>query len=291
MGAAPQSLPATSDNGVSGVWLPLIIDTSSIGTKIYTFTPDSGTCADIYTLTVTINQGIVLSTSVPDKVKLCENGNLIVDAGNDYPNSSYVWTWGNGNTFTGSKINIIEEGTYKLTVSYGTNCSRSYTVTASYFNKPVIVGVTVDPNKVTIIAEGENLEYSIDNISWQSSNIFDNLQQGGLYTFYVRSNGCLPVSIKIPLYKITNFFSPNGDGYNDTWKLYPEGVLEASHIIIVDKNGKVVYEKSSNAGFEWKGALGGRPLPTDSYWYILDIPKTQYFPQMKYSGYILLKNR
>jgi len=289
--STPDTLPLTSDNGISGTWNPSVIDTSPIGTKIYTFTPDSGQCATSYTLSVTVNQNIALSTTIPDNIIFCEGDSVVVDAGNDYPSGYYTWTWGNGNTFTGSQLTITEEGDYTLVVSDGSGCSSKFVVTASYYDKPVIKSVSIDGSKITVIAEGENLEYSLDNIIWQTSNVFDKLQEGRLYTVYVRSNGCAAVSINVPLYKITNFFSPNGDGYNDIWKLYPDGVLEASHIIIADRYGKTVYEKFSNTGFVWDGKNGGKPLPTETYWYILEIPATQYLPPMKYTGFILLKNR
>ncbi len=46
------TLPAISDNGISGTWTPAINNTA---TTTYTFTPDAGQCASTTTMTVTVN--------------------------------------------------------------------------------------------------------------------------------------------------------------------------------------------------------------------------------------------
>jgi len=50
--AKPPALPATSTNGISGTWNPSAISTTAIGTKTYTFTPVSGTCATTISMAV-----------------------------------------------------------------------------------------------------------------------------------------------------------------------------------------------------------------------------------------------
>ncbi|TPV35046.1 T9SS type B sorting domain-containing protein [Paucihalobacter ruber] len=45
-------LPTTSENGISGTWSPALDDTT---TTEYTFTPDTGQCASIQTITITVN--------------------------------------------------------------------------------------------------------------------------------------------------------------------------------------------------------------------------------------------
>src|SRR6185369_6482372 len=38
------TLPATSNNSVTGTWIPATISTATAGTTVYTFTPDAGQC-------------------------------------------------------------------------------------------------------------------------------------------------------------------------------------------------------------------------------------------------------
>jgi hypothetical protein len=43
----------------------------------------------------------------------------------------------------------------------------------------------------------------------------------GAYTVYVRDkNGCGIVTDKVYLLMYPKFFTPNGDGYNDTWSIH-----------------------------------------------------------------------
>jgi len=45
-------LITTSNNSISGVWSPAVIDSSVLGTQVYTFTPD--TCANTFTIEITV---------------------------------------------------------------------------------------------------------------------------------------------------------------------------------------------------------------------------------------------
>lgn len=55
MGATPGVLPTTSNNGIIGTWSPASISTASVGTTVYTFTPNAGSCAGTTTMSVTVN--------------------------------------------------------------------------------------------------------------------------------------------------------------------------------------------------------------------------------------------
>jgi gliding motility-associated-like protein len=68
-------------------------------------------------------------------------------------------------------------------------------------------------------------------------------------------------------------FSPNGDGINDTWVIdrienYPD-----AQIFIYDKTGKLLYKSSHNYMNDWNGTYNNRPLPLDSYFFIIDLTK------------------
>lgn len=56
-GSAAPSLPASSTNSpaIVGSWSPAAINTATVGTQSYTFTPNPGQCADPVTINVTIN--------------------------------------------------------------------------------------------------------------------------------------------------------------------------------------------------------------------------------------------
>ncbi|MEO7312894.1 MAG: gliding motility-associated C-terminal domain-containing protein, partial [Chitinophagaceae bacterium] len=57
--STPPALPATSNDGITGTWNPGAINTATIGTIDYIFTPTAGQCATVANLTVTVNTNIV----------------------------------------------------------------------------------------------------------------------------------------------------------------------------------------------------------------------------------------
>jgi gliding motility-associated-like protein len=90
----------------------------------------------------------------------------------------------------------------------------------------------------------------------------------------IDSNNCLysdTIRVRIDI-EVQNFFTPNGDGYNDTWapKIFfnfPESVVE-----IFDRFGKsLVYYRVSDYPNGWDGTYNGKPLQPDTYWYVIDL--------------------
>jgi gliding motility-associated-like protein len=80
--------------------------------------------------------------------------------------------------------------------------------------------------------------------------------------------GDAPVALDIP-----TGFTPNGDHANDTWKIIPlkseEEFLQA-RVKVYNKAGILVYESVGLAG-EWDGRLNGQLLPSDIYFYTIDL--------------------
>lgn len=76
------------------------------------------------------------------------------------------------------------------------------------------------------------------------------------------------------------FFTPNGDGDNDRWKVKNLDTYQNSTIRIFDRYGKVLYS-SSGQDFEngWDGTYNGNKLPATDYWYEITIDEIdqEYF--------------
>lgn len=63
------------------------------------------------------------------------------------------------------------------------------------------------------------MEYSLDGVIWQNSNVFVNVNVGS-YEVYVKNNtGCISIYKTVSILKFNNFISPNGDGSNDYWEI------------------------------------------------------------------------
>ena len=56
------TLPGTSNNGITGTWNPVTINTTTPGTIIYIFTPGAGLCATTTTLSITFDPPQIIPT-------------------------------------------------------------------------------------------------------------------------------------------------------------------------------------------------------------------------------------
>jgi len=63
------------------------------------------------------------------------------------------------------------------------------------------------------------------------------------------------------------FFTPNGDGFNDSWRI--EGLDSSVKIYIFDRYVKVL-TKLKGGDLGWDGNYNGRPMFSDDYWFTID---------------------
>ncbi|RYE14739.1 MAG: PKD domain-containing protein, partial [Sphingobacteriales bacterium] len=69
--------------------------------------------------------------------------------------------------------------------------------------------------------------------------------------------------------KIPNVFSPNGDGINDRWIIEYLDTYPNCKVVVFTKTGQKVFE-SRGYKVPWNGTANGRPLPLDTYYYIIE---------------------
>ncbi len=114
-----------------------------------------------------------------------------------------------------------------------------------------------------------NYEFSIDGIFYQDSPEFLNLPAGN-YIAYARDKNTCNESIPFPfiILDYPRYFTPNGDGYNDTWTIKNLNLLPLATISIFDRYGKLIKQFSSS-NLNWNGTLNGYLLPADDYWFTL----------------------
>jgi gliding motility-associated-like protein len=69
---------------------------------------------------------------------------------------------------------------------------------------------------------------------------------------------------------IPNFFTPNNDGYNDTWEIQFLWNAPDALIQVFDRFGNLMTSYKSGDG-TWDGTKDGEPVPDDTYWYVIKI--------------------
>ena len=67
----------------------------------------------------------------------------------------------------------------------------------------------------------------------------------------------------------SQFFSPNGDGINDTWNVVNTNLFPNCEVWIYTRSGELIFNKKGYAN-DWTGLLNGQPIPEASYVYMVD---------------------
>ena len=210
-GGTVAGLPA----GVTGSWSSDVFTitgtpTSSVGSPFsytVTLTGGCGTVTETGTITVTDVNTIALSSAFGTDAQTVCVSNAITDI-------TYATTGATGGTVTGLPAGVTGSWSTDVFTITGTPTSSvgspfSYTVTLTggcgtvtetgtitVTPLPVYIdftsnctGATLDNVEVNATAPSGTLEYSLDDITYQASNIFTGLTSGNSYTFYIRIVG------------------------------------------------------------------------------------------------------
>ncbi len=250
---------------------------------------DYGCTGAPYTTHITLNTPeifIPISNNMDDEMGVCYGKIAELDPGSGYRN--YLWQDGNSNQvyFTG------EAGTYTVRLVNDTyNCSYDSTKLVVYDLPTVSLGrdTFLFANQ-TLLLDVYNPDFTFYN--WSTGAITSDITvdgQSGNQTVWVLVtdfHGCQnsdTVAIAAGDYsklKIPAAFTPNGDGFNDTW-VFPATqdvagnyvtlfeYLDDIDVKVFNRWGKLVW-KSSGMYKPWTGKdIGGKELPMDSYHYVI----------------------
>ena len=114
--------------------------------------------------------------------------------------------------------------------------------------------------------------------TFKDSNVFSGVKPG-FHTVYVRDkNDCGTVKKNIAVIGFPKFFTPNGDGYNDTWHVYGINTPDQanSEVYIFDRYGKLIIQLNP-LGTGWDGTYNGASMPTSDYWFYLKLQDNKIF--------------
>jgi len=193
----------------------------------------------------------------------------------------YFYTWSNG-----ADTEIAENltsGIYHVDVFDSNGCSDSLNIEIPYvdpieisFEKTNLSCIDQSDGSATAVVTGgyggynymwfdnSTLSYheNLDN-TWYTLLVTDVLDCQAMDSVYIESNS---ISCIDPV----NTFTPNGDDYNDTWVIDNLELYPNAEILIYNKWGNLVYNQS-NSYLPWNGTENNNPLPSDSYYYIINL--------------------
>lgn len=259
-------------------------------TTIYAYaesgTPTTRICKDEKPMVITI---LPKTTPTLDVPPICtdfitgEITNSVIISGFGAPQYAVVWKKEDG-TIVSREDNFStnEAGNYTLNITdlFGSGCfNETVPFTVIKSPKPDLVNFTTSGwftdsqtivvNAVPSFGNGNNFLYSLDSNTPQTSNTFTNVSAGTHEIMISDANGCSSV-LKITLKTIyaPKHFSPNGDGFNETWNIMGLINQDNPKLYIFDRYGKLLKQLQID-GPGWDGTYNGQPLPASDYWFTL----------------------
>lgn len=166
---------------------------------------------------------------------------------------------------------VYRPGTYAVTASVG-QCIYMDTLTVRFDDS-----LKVSISKDTSLCIGEDYSIQVygnaDSLIWQDGSVSPSykVEASGIYTV-IAKNGCgndtLRSTVNLAACScqllLPNAFTPDGNGYNDTFRPLHACDMKDFQMAIYDRFGELVF-RSSNPAFGWNGTFGGHKVPSGSF--------------------------
>lgn len=212
---------------------------------------------------------------------LCALENLSLGA-SDLVEASYVWQ-GPNNYYSEDQFPIIENVDPLMTGTYSVIGIISGCATFPQFSEVEVVPLPqpdLGPDTIFCsLEEGKLLTPgSFDSYLWQDDSNTEEISalEQGSYSVTVENDfGCsasdivllteiCPTKVFVP-----NIFSPNDDGFNDTFQVLGDDIL-SMHLKIYDRWGNFIYQTTSQAE-PWDGSFKGQKSAAGLYIWTLEV--------------------
>ena len=178
------------------------------------------------------------------------------------PNHIYKYT----GTYNVSMIAISKNG-FIDTISHIINILPRPPLSITYLPDTIIhVG-----QKVTLTANG-----IFDKVLWstgEQTNSIDVHTQGLFSVIVTDTSGCKSyaaihvVVLEKSKFTFMNVITPNGDGYNDKWKVFDIEQYQPCKLVIYNRWGDELYSDNNYLN-EWNGTFKGKTLPEGTYYFV-----------------------
>ena len=288
--AAVNVTGANSGSGIAPQPINDILTSTLGGYVIYRITSTLGNCTSLYTdYRINVN---------PQPTPILKNGTICVspsgstlqtftlDTGLNDSDYNFLWYDSNGNLIPGATnatFEVDQIGTYSvIAIDAITGCTSDPTLTTA----TATITQTIPASSLTVIQSdyfSENatitanvlngtgtLQYYLDEGPIQSSNVFTNVSSGTHIISVIDTDGCTFLQKEFLIIDYPKFFTPNGDGYNDTWNISTLNQPDAK-LYIFDRYGKLIKQLSPTLNSNgWDGTYNEKAMPSTDYWFLLE---------------------
>ncbi|MCS6935004.1 MAG: gliding motility-associated C-terminal domain-containing protein [Chitinophagales bacterium] len=243
---------------------------------------DGRFCEKILSATVTV------ANNPPDVIICCDTticpGDTVQMTVINNTGNPLNYQWSNGATTPSFAEQIFFTQGYSVTVTDNSGCEA-----VKYANAvvtPVNVHITATPDTTVLMGQPVSLSAVGDSI-WQYTwspatglNATDTqyvIATPSVMTKYCvtatndigcSASDCYEVKIVTPEIKIPDAFTPNGDGINDLFTVFPLNYAKVYSMKIYNRWGELIFE--TRTGEAWNGTYKGAPQPNGNYICIVD---------------------
>lgn len=284
VGSTASILPSTSTNGVTGNWLPAVVNNNTSAT--YTFTPNAGQCATNAVVTTIVNEKITPTfVTIPP---ICK--------GSIAPVLPIISIEGISGSWNPSSINIMASANYYFTPTTG-QCAKPTTISVvvnDYVTPtftliaPICIG-SVPPNLPSVSTNGIAGVWNpptINNSTTTNYTFTPDIGQcasTALLTVIATTNatngGCKTI--------LPNSFTPNGDGKNDIFKVLGNLKVEAFEFNIYNRYGQKIFS-TTNVNYGWDGMVNGVLQKTGVFIYTIKYIISDTKTVVAFNGTVML---
>jgi hypothetical protein len=270
-----------AQNNVNIISSPVNIITSQ---TYYIRFEKNGVCPEVGTLIINIK--VPKKSDILVDKAICPKTTTTLDAGPGF--ERYLWSTG----ATTPSITNVAPGSYWVELTFN-GCVYKQYVNVTELPLPMITSIEIDGTTVKVGVSGGTppYEYSLDGVLWQSSNVFTNVPRGAHNVFVRDSKMCEEVKKPFAIINLINTITPNGDGYNEG--IDYSALMANDNLVfrIFDRYGAEVFRGTPENRYTWDGRVGGRYVPTATYWYFITWTEYGSTLTIKYSSWLLVKHR
>ncbi len=233
------------------------------------------------------------------------NTDLPVLTANALPAAPYDYQWMlNGVTIPGAtnqSLTVTESGDYTVSASGPTdfdciNVSAVVTIEVSGvpdgFNGNVTTTAFADSHQIvaeaTSTIPGIEFWYSLDGAEATTDGTFDNVLPGTHIVTISDGENCWTEDVNVTIIDYPHFFTPNGDGVNDTWAIIGQEGIPISQIYIFDRFGKLLKQLDPDSE-GWDGMYNGTQMPASDYWFKIMYIEGDDSTQKEFKAHFSLK--
>ena len=168
-------------------------------------------------------------------------------------------------------------GTYSVTITDdATGCIATDMTQVVPLGPPTDFGASVvtpyfsEQHDIVAFANGpSNYIFALNDGPFIESGVFEDVQPGDYIVTIQDVDGCATVTVALEVIGFPKFFTPNADGFHDTWNIQGLNNESTTFIYIFDRFGKLIKQLDPN-GPGWDGTYNGAPLPSSDYWFTLE---------------------